>query len=96
MVLFQHDKCGRKGGALVAIHERVIAAEIEKIGRSNLDMIAQQRPSTERGLRGSHRRFKQTPVSQAGAAAMRCEDLGVYGQRRLDFEVLELPLRQGA
>jgi len=67
------------GRALVAIHERVIPAEIKQVRTSDLRQIGERRLAAQGGLRRRGGGMKQSLVSDAARPAKRCE------RRTVDF-----------
>ncbi len=74
-VRFVKKRGGEKTGALVAIDERMIADDAERVRRRQRDRIALA--IGKEVLRPRHSGFQQAHVAKAAAAAVRRERFGV-------------------
>ena len=62
----QEDQSGQGAGALVAVYERVVAYNMEKMSGGHLEKIGVQEASTERGRRHGESRQQKSHVANAG------------------------------
>jgi len=95
-VCLEKHEARRKRRALVAVDERVVAAEVEEICSRNFDRVGDQRLAVEGGLRGCDRRLEQGRIAHARLAALRAQDLLVDRRDGDGRQVPETGLRQGA
>jgi hypothetical protein len=68
---FHEHEAGGERGALVAIHEGMVAAEIEEIGRRDLDRVRHHGYAAIGRLRRGDRRLQERSLTYPRATAMR-------------------------
>ena len=74
----------------------MVATEVEEIRSRDLEAIREQRPSTERCLRGGNRRLEKRHVPRTRRPAVRLQHLFVNPEYRFDRKVPEAFARQDA
>ena len=84
LVLTQKHEAGCQSDAFVAIDKRMIAAEVEEIGGSNLDEIGNHRNSHQGRLRSGDGGFQQLTRAQTGTPPVRGKHFRVDGKNGLD------------
>ena len=89
MVLFQEDKARTERGAFIAIEERIIAANVKQVRRSDFERIRNEGLAHHGSLRCCHGRFEQRLIANSSGAAMGREHFTVnrfYGANRQMLE----------
>jgi hypothetical protein len=82
----QEDERRRERAALVAVDERVIAGEVEEIGRRLLLEGGVEKLAFERGARRRDRRGQESGVSQPGSSTVAPDLIGVQRQDLVELE----------
>ncbi len=65
---FQKDKASAKSCSLIPVDERMICAQIEKIGGSNFNQVCKRRLASEGGLRGCYTGIEEFLRPYSGAS----------------------------
>ena len=91
----QENKRSCECCACVAVIEGVITAEVEKVGRTDIDDVIDERFPGIGGLRGRHSGFEQRAIPQSRHTSVCGQHFGVDRFNRLYGEEPEIRFRQG-